>query len=111
VQNISFFDTKKSKNAIFNANLSFIRETHKAKKTIFANRNTDSITIIRYTLWHMTEQEFISRADHAWKKQDWKECLDCYAEAIRINPHSIASAKREMVLKIIKFYNKDMLNP
>ena len=45
------------------------------------------------------------------EKQDWKECLDFYTEAIKINPQSIACSKREMVMQIINFYNKDMLNP
>lgn len=59
----------------------------------------------------MTEQDYIYLADLAWKKQDWKECLDFYTEAIKINPQSIACSKREMVMQIINFFNKDMLNP
>lgn len=59
----------------------------------------------------MSEQEYIEQGDISWKEQDWKGCLDNYAEAIRINPHSQAIAKREMVMNIINFFNKDMLNP
>lgn len=59
----------------------------------------------------MTEKEFITQGDIAWKEQNWKECLDNYTEAIRINPCSQAVAKREMVKRILDFYNKDMLNP
>lgn len=47
----------------------------------------------------------------SWKRQDWKHCLDSYTEAIRLNPQSQAKAKREMVMQILDFYNKDMLNP
>lgn len=59
----------------------------------------------------MTEQEHIARGDAAWKEQDWKTCLDSYAEAMRLNPQSQAAAKREMVMGIISFYHKDLLNP
>lgn len=59
----------------------------------------------------MSEQEYIEQGDLSWKEQDWKRCLDNYTEAIRINPYSQAVAKREMVMDIIKFFNKDMLNP
>lgn len=59
----------------------------------------------------MTEEEYIALGDAYWKRQDWKQCLDNYAEAIRMNPESQAVAKREMVMQIINFYNKDMLNP
>lgn len=59
----------------------------------------------------MTEQEHIARGDAFWKEQDWKQCLDSYSEAISINPHSEAVSKREMVMNIIDFFNKDMLNP
>ncbi len=59
----------------------------------------------------MTEQEYIEQGDSAWKRQDWKQCLDCYTEAIRLNPNSSGKIKREMVMHIISFYHKDMLNP
>lgn len=58
-----------------------------------------------------TEQEYIAQGDASWKVQDWKSCLDNYTEAIRLNPQSRAVAKKEMVMSIISFYNKDMLNP
>ncbi len=62
-------------------------------------------------LSNTTEQEYIEQGDAAWKRQDWKSCLDHYAEAIRINPQSTAVTKRNMVMDIIAFYHKDMLNP
>lgn len=59
----------------------------------------------------MTEQEYIALGDQAWKHQDWKQCLNFYSEAIRINPLSIASIKRNMVMKVICYRNTDLLNP
>lgn len=45
-----------------------------------------------------------------WKMQDWKNCLDCYTEAIRLNPESPAAEMKKMVMNIIGFYNKEMYN-
>ena len=59
----------------------------------------------------MNELEYIEQGDSAWKEQDWKRCLDAYAHAIRLNPQNQARVKREMVMQIIRFYHKDMLNP
>ena len=59
----------------------------------------------------MTEEEYIAQGDTAWNEQDWKRGLDSYAEAIALNPESLAKEKREMVMQIIRFFNKDMLNP
>ena len=59
----------------------------------------------------MTEEEYIAKGDTAWKEQDWKRGLDSSAEAIALNPDSLAKEKRVMVMLIIRFFNKDMLNP
>lgn len=59
----------------------------------------------------MTEQEYIAQGDASWREQDWRQCLNSYNEAIRLNPHSEAVVKKEMVNNIINFFNKDMLNP
>lgn len=59
----------------------------------------------------MTEEEYIAQGDAAWKAQDWKLCHDSYVQVLRINPESQAAEKRDMVMKIISFFNKDMLNP
>ena len=59
----------------------------------------------------MTEEDYIAQGDTAWKQQDWKRCLDSYSKAIAQNPDSLAVEKREMVMQIINFFNKDMLNP
>ena len=42
---------------------------------------------------------------------DWKECLDSYSEAIKLNPQSEAVELRKMAMSIIEFYNKDQYNP
>lgn len=46
-----------------------------------------------------------------WKLQDWKKALDSYSQAIKLNPQSPAVQTREMVMSIIGYYYKDVLNP
>ena len=59
----------------------------------------------------MTEQEWIAKGKEAYARQDWKECLDAYAEAIQLNPASEAVELRKMTMNIVEFYNKDQYNP
>ncbi len=57
------------------------------------------------------EQEWIMKGKEAYAKMDWKECLDSYAEAIKLNPASEAAELRKMAMSIIEFYCKDRYNP
>lgn len=81
----------------------------KVKKTIFASEKR-RFKYIKITI-SMTEAGYIAQGDMALKERNWKVCLDSYKEAIRLNPQSEALVKREMVMRIINYYNKDLLNP
>ena len=59
----------------------------------------------------MTETEWIKKGKEAYARMDWKECLDSYTEAIRLNPASEAVELRKMAMNIIEFYSKDRFNP
>lgn len=60
---------------------------------------------------HPTDDNlFYKRGNAYWKLQDWKQCLDNYTEAIRLNPDSPAVSMRNMVRDILQFYNKEMYN-
>ncbi len=59
----------------------------------------------------MTEEEYIKQGREAYARQDWKTCLDSYAEAIKLNPESEAVELRKMAQTIIEFYCKDRFNP
>ena len=59
----------------------------------------------------MTEAEWIIKGKEAYARQDWKECLDSYAEAIQLNPASEAVELRKMAMNVIEFYCKDRFNP
>ena len=51
----------------------------------------------------MTEQDWIVKGKEAYARQDWKECLDAYAEAIKLNPASEAVELRKMTMEIVEF--------
>lgn len=59
----------------------------------------------------MTEKEFLSAGKDAWRRQDWQTAINCYEEAIRLNPQSEAVELKKMALDVLDFYNRDMLNP
>ncbi|MBQ6751787.1 MAG: tetratricopeptide repeat protein [Bacteroidaceae bacterium] len=59
----------------------------------------------------MTEADWIRQGKEAYARQDWKTCLDSYAEAIKLNPQSEAVELRKMTMNIIEFYCKDRFNP
>jgi tetratricopeptide (TPR) repeat protein len=45
------------------------------------------------------------------KKGQWGEAINCYLEAMEINPESPAATAYEMLMNILNFYNKDAYNP
>lgn len=48
---------------------------------------------------------------HAYRKlQKWQDSLNCYAEALRINPKSKARVAYEQIIEILDFFNKDLFN-
>jgi hypothetical protein len=59
----------------------------------------------------MSEADWIAKGKEAYARMDWKECLDSYSEAIKLNPQSEAVELRKMTMNIIEFYCKDRFNP
>lgn len=59
----------------------------------------------------MTAEEYYQQGN-AWRKQgDFKRALDCYMEAIALDPESPAVAAKKMLDDIMSFYCKDYYNP
>ena len=59
----------------------------------------------------MTAEEYYQQGN-AWRTQgDFKHALDCYMEAIALDPESPAVAAKEMLDNIMSFYCKDYYNP
>lgn len=59
----------------------------------------------------MTAEQYYQEGN-AWRKRgDFKRALDCYMEAIALDPGSPATAAKEMLDDIMGFYCKDYYNP
>ncbi len=49
---------------------------------------------------------------NAYRKEgDFQRALNCYLEAMSINPDSPAAEAHQMLMNIIEFYHKDYYNP
>ena len=59
----------------------------------------------------MTEQEYLEAGRAAWRRQDWQEAIACYDAAVALNPQSAARELKDMAVRVLDFYNRDMLNP
>ncbi len=66
----------------------------------------------------MSEQQRIQKADEYYrqgnahrKQSDWQHALECYNQAIELNPNSPAVKAKEMLYNILNYYCKDMYNP
>lgn len=59
----------------------------------------------------MTAEEWYKKGNEYRKQSDWQHALDCYMEAIEIDPDSPAVEAKKMLEDILNFYNKDAYNP
>lgn len=61
---------------------------------------------------HITEADTWYRRGNAYRQQgDWKHALECYHQAMELNPASPAAKAKEMLDNILGYYCKDLLNP
>jgi tetratricopeptide (TPR) repeat protein len=59
-----------------------------------------------------TKDMMLYEQGNAHRKQgQWDEAINCYLEAMEINPESPAATAYEMLMNILNFYNKDAYNP
>ncbi|MBR6962820.1 MAG: tetratricopeptide repeat protein [Prevotella sp.] len=59
----------------------------------------------------MSAEEYYQKGNEARKQGLWHEAINCYMEAIRLDPDSPAVAAKQMLDDIMSFYCKDMYNP
>lgn len=59
----------------------------------------------------MTAEEWYKKGNDYRRKSDWQHAIDCYMEAIDIDPESPAVEAKKMLEEILNFYNKDAYNP
>lgn len=59
-----------------------------------------------------TKSDELYERGNAFRKQgNWQEAINCYIEAIELNPDSPAVEAKAMLDDILNFYNKDAYNP
>lgn len=59
----------------------------------------------------MTSEEYYLQGNVFRKQGDWQRALNCYNEAISLDPNSPAVHAKKMLDDILEFYNKDSYNP
>lgn len=59
----------------------------------------------------MNAQELYKRGNEYRKNGDFQQAMNCYLEAIAIDPESPAQTAKEMLESVINFYHKDYYNP
>lgn len=59
----------------------------------------------------MNSQDYYEQGNAYRRQGNWQKALECYAEAIELNPDSQAVHARDMLNSILGFYSKDALNP
>lgn len=59
----------------------------------------------------MTAEEYYQQGNHYRRKGDFQHALECYMEAIALDPDSPARQAKEMLDDILGFYCKDYYNP
>jgi tetratricopeptide (TPR) repeat protein len=59
----------------------------------------------------MTAEEYYLQGNEYRRAGNWQQALNCYMEAIALDPDSPAVQAREMINDILNYYCKDMYNP
>lgn len=58
-----------------------------------------------------SDKDYYEKGNEYRKQNNWKMALESYSEAIAINPGSPAVQAKEMILNILNYRCKEMLNP
>ena len=59
----------------------------------------------------MNAEQWYNRGNDFRRQGDWQHALNCYMEAIDLDPQSPAVEAKRMLDDILAFYNKDAYNP
>jgi len=58
-----------------------------------------------------TARQFYEQGNAYRKQGQWHEAINCYIQAIALDPDSPAVEAKRMLDDILGYYNKDMYNP
>ena len=67
--------------------------------------------LVRHSQNAMNSEAYYEQGNAYRREGNWQKALECYAEAIELDPESPAVHAREMLNSILGFYSKDALNP
>lgn len=56
-------------------------------------------------------ETFYQRGNEYRRLGNWQEAINCYLEAIELDPDSPAVHAKQMLDDILNYYNKDLYNP
>lgn len=59
----------------------------------------------------MTAEEYYQQGNEYRRRGDWQKAMNCYMEAIELDPNSPAVEAKQMLDDMFNFYNKDAYNP
>lgn len=59
----------------------------------------------------MTAEDWYKKGNEYRRQSDWQHAINCYLEAIELDPESPAVEAKKMLEDILNFYNKDAYNP
>lgn len=59
----------------------------------------------------MTAEEYYRQGNNFRRQGNWQKALNCYIEAIRLDPESPAVEAKKMLDDILNYYCKDIYNP
>ncbi len=55
--------------------------------------------------------DFYLKGNEYRRQGNWQEAINCYLEAIELDPESPAVHAKQMLDDILNYYNKDLYNP
>ena len=67
--------------------------------------------LVRHSQNAMNSEDYYEQGNAYRREGNWQKALECYAEAIELDPESPAVHARDMLNSILAFYSKDALNP
>lgn len=59
----------------------------------------------------LSDKDWYDKGNEYRSRQDWKQAMECYMRAEKLNPNGPAKYARQMTEDIVAFYCRDYYNP